>query len=93
MGLMLGTFHVTILLVMDVANREKCNPRSLIMANPMNEQERRSNTSVDLTGNRIHHAGRVDDSIKPESSRHLLLSKIDACHVNHDLPMGFNKTI
>ncbi len=93
MGLMFRTFHVAILLMVEVANREKKNPRSLIMANPMNEQESRSNTSVDLTGNRIHHAGRVDNSIKPESSRHLLFGKIGTCHVNHDLPMGFNKTI
>ena len=63
------------------------------MANTMNEQERRSNTSMDLTGNCIHHAGGVDNCIKPESSRHLLFGKIGTCHVNHDLPMGFNKTI
>jgi hypothetical protein len=93
MGLMFGMFLVAILLVVEVANREKWNPCLLIMANPMNEQERRSNTSVDLTGNRIHQAGRVDDSIKLESLRHLLFGKIGACHVNHDLPMGFNKTI
>ncbi len=93
MGLMFGTFHVAILLVVEVANREKWNPRSLIMANPMNEQEKRSNMSMDLTWNFIHHAGGVEDSIKPESSRHLLFGKIGACHVNHDLPMGFNKTI
>jgi hypothetical protein len=49
--------------------------------------------SMDLTGNHIHHAGGVDDDINPESLRHLLFGKIGACHVNHDLPMGFNKTI
>ena len=92
-GLMFGTFQVAILLMVEVANQEKWNPRALIMANTMNEQERRSNTSVDLTGNRIHHAGGVDNGIKPESLRHLLFGKIGACHVNHDLPMGFNKTI
>jgi len=76
--------------MVEVANREKWNPRLLIMANSMNEQEGRSNTSVDLTQNRIHHAGRVDDSIKPESSRHLFFCKIGARHVYHDLPMGFD---
>ena len=79
--------------MVEVANQEKWNPRSLIMANTMNKQERRSNMSVDLTRNRIHHAGGVDDGIKPESSRHLLFGKIGACNVNHDPPMGFNKTI
>ena len=93
MDLVFGTFHVAILFMVEVANGEKWNPRSLIMADPMNEQERRSNTSMDLSGNFIHHVGGVYDSIKPESSRHLLFGKIGACHVNHDLPMGFNKTI
>ncbi len=78
---------------MEVANQEKSNPRSLIMVNTMNKQERRSNKSVDLTRNHIHHVGGVDDGIKPESLRHLLFGKIGTCHVNHDLPMGFNKTI
>ncbi len=93
MGLVFGAFQVPILLMVEVANQEKWNPRALIMANTMDEQERRSNTSVYFTGNHIHHAGRVDDGIKPESPRHLLFGKIGACHVNHDLPMGFNKTI
>ena len=79
--------------MVEVANGEEWNPGLLIMANPMNEQERRSNTSVDLTGNGIHHAGGVYNSIKPESLTHLLFGKIGVCHVNHDLPMGFNKTI
>ena len=79
--------------MVEVANQEKWNPRLLIMTNTMNEQERRSNTSVDLTGNCIHHAGGVDDGMKPESLRHLFFGKIGTCHVNHDLPMGFNKTI
>ena len=61
MGLMFGTFHVAILLAVEVANREKWNPHLLIMANPMKEQERRSNTCMNLTGNHIHHAGRVED--------------------------------
>ena len=89
----LEQFQVPILLMVEVANQEKWNPRALIMANTVNEQERRSRTFVYLTGNRIHHAGGVDNGIKPESSRHLLFGKIGACHVNHDLPMGFNKTI
>ncbi len=93
MGLVCGAFQVPIYLMVEVANQEKWNPRALIMANTMNEQERRSNTTVDLTGNCIHHGGGVDDGIKPESPRHLLFGKICTCHVNHDLPMGFNKTI
>jgi hypothetical protein len=93
MDLVFGIFHVAILLMVEVANGEKWNPRLLIMADPMNKQEKRSNTSMDLTGNFIHHVGGVYDSIKPESSRHLLFGKIGACHVNHDVPMGFNKTI
>ena len=72
MGLVFGTFQVSILLIVEVANQEKWNPHALIMANTMNKQERRSNTAVDLARNRIHHVGGVDNGIKPESSRHLL---------------------
>ena len=93
MGLVCGAFQVPIFLMVEVANQEKWNPRALIMANTMNEQDRRSNTTVDLTGNCIHHGGGVDDGIKPESPRHLLFGKLGTCHVNHDVPMGFNKTI
>ena len=63
------------------------------MANPMNEQERRHNPTMNLTRNCIHHAGGVDDSIKPECARHLFFGKVGTSHMHHDLPMGFNQTI
>ena len=93
MSLVFGTFEVTVLLVMEVAKREKWNPRTFIMANAMNEQERRRKSSMNLTRNRIHHAGGVDDSIKPECARHLFFGKVGTSHMHHDFPMGFNQTI
>jgi len=60
MSLVLGTLEVTVLLVMEVAKREEWNPRPLVMANPMNEQEGRSNPSMNFSGNCIHHSGRVE---------------------------------
>jgi hypothetical protein len=93
MSLVLGTFEVTVLLVVEVAKREEWNPRMFVMANPMNEQERRHNPTMNLTRNCIHHAGGVDDSIKPECARHLFFGKEGTSHMHHDLPMGFNQTI
>ena len=63
---MLGTLEVTVLLVMEVAKREEWNPCTFVMANSMNEQERRRNPSMNFARNRIHHPGGVDDSVKPE---------------------------
>ena len=90
MGLVLGAFEVTVFLVMEVAKREEWNPRTLVMANPMNKQEERSNPPKNFTRNCIHHSGRVNNSIKPEGARHLLLCKVGTSHMHHDLPMGFN---
>jgi hypothetical protein len=90
MGLVLGAFEVAVFLVMEVAKREEWNSRPLVMTNPMNEQEGRSNPSMNFTGNYIHHSGRVDNSIKPERARHLFLGKVGASHMHHDLPLGFN---
>ena len=66
MSVVLGTFEVNVLLVMEVAKREEWNPRTFVMANTMNEQERRRNPSMNFARNRIHHPGGVDESIKPE---------------------------
>ncbi len=90
MGLVLGAFEVAVFLVMEVAKREGWNSRVLVMANPMNEQEGTSNPSMNFTRNCIHHSGRVDNSIKPEGTRHLFLGKVGTSHMHHDLPMGFN---
>ena len=93
MGLVLGAFEVAVFLVMELAKREEWNPRPLVMANPMNEQEGRSNPSMNFSGNCIHHSGRVDDSINTEGASHLFLGKVGTSHMHHDLPMGFNQTI
>ncbi len=60
MGLVLGAFEVSVFLVMEVAKREEWNPHPLVMANPMNNQEGRSNPAMNFSGNCIHHSGRVD---------------------------------
>ncbi len=93
MGLMFGTFDIAVLFVVEIAEQEKWNPRPLVMANSMNQQERRSKTAMDPTRNGIHHAGCVDDSIKPESPRHLLFGKIGTCRMDHNLLMRLNKAI
>ncbi len=66
MSLVLGTLEVTVLLMMEVAKREEWNPHMFVMANSMNEQERRHNPSMNFARNCIHHPGGVDDSVKPE---------------------------
>ena len=93
MSLVFGTFEVAILLVMKIAEREEGDPGPLVMTNPMNKQEGRSNLSMYLTRDRIHHASRVDDRMTPEGARHLFFGKIGTSHMHHDLPMGFNQTI
>jgi hypothetical protein len=93
MCLAVGPRNVTLPFTMKVTNQEKRKPSLFVMPHTVYEKEWRSQFTPKLARNSAHHSGRVGHRIEPKRPRHLLFHEVSPSHVDHDLPMGFNKTI
>ena len=93
MCLAVGPRNVALSFTMEVANQEKRTPSSIVMSHTMYEKEWRSQFTPELARNGVHHSGGVGHRIEPKHPRHLLFREVSLSHVDHDLPMRFNKTV
>ncbi len=79
--------------MMKVAYREEREPSSWIGAYTMDEHEGGSKLTRILTGDHVHHSGRVLDGAVPECLGHSLFGKVRPGHVYHDFPVSLNKAV
>jgi hypothetical protein len=79
---------------MKVAKREKGRSPAHLMADPMNEHDRRCKVIIVIPARDcVHHPCRVGNDIESKIVGHLFCGQIPPGHVNHSLPVGLDKPI
>ena len=88
-----GPFSRAVFVVMKIANGEEIHPGARIWGAAMDEHEGRDQLLFSGARDNVHHSRSVLDGEEPKIVRHLLIGEIRAGHVNHCLPMTFDKAI
>ncbi len=93
MGLVLGPLDSTILIMAKETQGNKRDPHALIVTITVNQEKGGSKLIVNFARYRVHHPSSMSDGKEPKGSWHLLFSEVSMGHMDHDLPMQFNKAV
>ena len=93
----MGLVHVpldrTILIMVKETQGKERDPRALIVTNTVNQEKGGSTLIVSFARYRVHHPSSMSDGKESKGSWHLLFSEVRMGHMDHDLPMQFNKAV